>query len=156
MIDEPRSAAALTWPFIEQALERLVRVAEELAPDGLSWRPTLSANSVASLVAHTLSNAEDNICRTIGGEAIEYLRQLDFDAPPVHATDLRERWDALRPRMATQCAAISRAEELALRRHPRRGSLTVAEILVVVARHSAEHLGQAELTRDLFLAPSSG
>ncbi len=33
--------------------------------------------------------------------------------------------------------------------HPRRGALTGRDVLIVVARHAVEHLGQAELTRDL-------
>jgi hypothetical protein len=39
-----------------------------------------------------------------------------------------------------------------MRQHPRRGPLSGREILIVVARHAAEHLGQAELTRDLMKA----
>ena len=35
--------------------------------------------------------------------------------------------------------------------HPRRGLLTGREILIVVARHAAEHLAHAELTRDLLM-----
>ncbi len=41
---------------------------------------------------------------------------------------------------------------LAPHHHPRRGWSTGREILLIVARHAAEHLGQAELTRDLLLA----
>ena len=33
--------------------------------------------------------------------------------------------------------------------HPRRGVLTGREVLLIVARHATEHLGRAELTRDL-------
>jgi hypothetical protein len=40
-------------------------------------------------------------------------------------------------------------------RHPRRGAISGREILIVVARHAAEHLGQAELTRDLWKARQS-
>ncbi|MDP9352215.1 MAG: DUF664 domain-containing protein [Chloroflexota bacterium] len=40
--------------------------------------------------------------------------------------------------------------------HPRRGRITGREVLLVVARHCAEHLGQAELTRDLLEASGAG
>jgi hypothetical protein len=33
--------------------------------------------------------------------------------------------------------------------HPRRGDMTGREILIKTVRHAAEHLGHAELTRDL-------
>jgi hypothetical protein len=44
------------------------------------------------------------------------------------------------------------AELAAMRTHPRRGPMSANEILLVVARHAAEHLAQAELTRDLLQA----
>jgi hypothetical protein len=45
--------------------------------------------------------------------------------------------------------------------HPRRGRLSGFEVLVIALRHAAEHMGQAELTRELVLArrtclPNSG
>lgn len=39
--------------------------------------------------------------------------------------------------------------------HGWRGPIARREVLIVVARHAAEHLGQAELTRDLALASNS-
>ena len=36
-----------------------------------------------------------------------------------------------------------------IRKHPRRGELAGWEILIIVARHATEHMGQAKLTRDL-------
>jgi len=38
------------------------------------------------------------------------------------------------------------------RDHPRRGKMSCREVLLVAARHAAEHMGQAELTRDLVIA----
>ena len=44
------------------------------------------------------------------------------------------------------------------RTHPRRGALTAREVLIVVARHAAEHWGEAQLTRSLLRtrAPAPG
>ncbi|MCB0140064.1 MAG: DUF664 domain-containing protein, partial [Caldilineaceae bacterium] len=36
--------------------------------------------------------------------------------------------------------------------HPRRGQMSGRAILMVVMRHAAEHMGHAELTRDLLYA----
>ena len=36
--------------------------------------------------------------------------------------------------------------------HPRRGQMSGRAILMVVIRHAAEHMGHAELTRDLIRA----
>ena len=38
------------------------------------------------------------------------------------------------------------------RKHPRRDVLTGREVLIVVARHTAEHWGEAQLTKSLLLA----
>ncbi|MBN1310607.1 MAG: hypothetical protein JXB30_04240 [Anaerolineae bacterium] len=36
--------------------------------------------------------------------------------------------------------------------HPRRGQMAGRAELIIVARHAAEHMGQAELTRDLLFS----
>ena len=38
------------------------------------------------------------------------------------------------------------------RQHPRRGIITGRDVLIVVARHAAEHWGEAQLTRSLMNA----
>ena len=42
------------------------------------------------------------------------------------------------------------------RPHPRRGIITGRDVLIVVARHTAEHWGEAQLTRSLMKARSGG
>ena len=42
------------------------------------------------------------------------------------------------------------------RDHPRYGTISGRELLVLVATHAAEHYGQAQLTRDLLKAQRSG
>ena len=42
------------------------------------------------------------------------------------------------------------------RQHPRRGIITGRDVLIVVARHTAEHWGEAQLTRSLLKARSGG
>jgi hypothetical protein len=58
----------------------------------------------------------------------------------------------LRPRLAEALANLPPGALDASYSHPRRGTVTGRDILIIVARHSAEHLGQAELTRDLLRA----
>lgn len=64
---------------------------------------------------------------------------------------IRAQWFDLRRRLAVAIGSLSSVDMARLRVHPRRGSITGREVLLVVARHAAEHLGQAELTRDLWL-----
>jgi len=147
------------WRQIASSAERLVSVAEELEESGgataLAWRPAVSdANSVAMLASHTLENVEDNVVYTVGGQGRTTVRdrEVEFESPTATATDLRGRWDELRSRCENALSVLPESELTATRVHPRRGELMVLAVLLVVARHGAEHLAHAELTRDLFAA----
>ncbi|MEZ4522019.1 MAG: hypothetical protein R3A46_10315 [Thermomicrobiales bacterium] len=102
--------------------------------------PAAETNSIAALAFHTVGNAEENVIETLSGR--EAGRDRDQQAlGPLLERDLGDPDDK---RLSEPC------------NHPRRGSLTGREVLIVVARHSAEHLGQAELTRDLWNAGRTG
>lgn len=141
------------WRFIASSLDRLVELAGALEAEGLHWSPPArDANSVAVLVTHTLGNAEENVLETLAGEAVGRRREEEFVDRRLTAGELLQRWQELRPRLAAALARLPAAEMDRPRAHPRRGRLTGREVLIVVARHAAEHLGQAELTRDLWLS----
>jgi hypothetical protein len=55
-------------------------------------------------------------------------------------------------RMAPSLATLTPADLDGFRRHPRRGDITGREVLIVVARHAAEHWGEVQLTRSLMRA----
>jgi|GEM_PF-4082909 len=62
------SIARTLWPYIERSLDRLVAVALELPEQERLARPPIEgANSIATLVGHTLANAEENLLGTLGG-----------------------------------------------------------------------------------------
>jgi hypothetical protein len=148
-----RSEAGTYWRYISSSLDRLVALA--LDGEGMVWRPPApNANSIAGLAIHTLGNAEENLLETLCGQprrqdrSDEFSRQMSRD-------ELGARWDDLRARLE---AALSELPDSALdedRNHPRRGVISGRDVLIVVARHAAEHLGQAELTRDLWQAQHS-
>lgn len=147
---------AVFWRYISSSVERLVRVAGDIDVPGLHWRPPATdTNSIAVLVTHTMGNAEENILETLCGERVGRQREGEFVPQQITAAELADEWSALRPRLAhalaaLPCNAMDRQVE-----HPRRGQISGREVLIVVARHAAEHLGQAELTRDLWLAEAS-
>jgi hypothetical protein len=145
--------AATFWRYIASSLDRLVRVAVDLGSPGIHWRPPAPAtNSIAVLVIHTLGNAEENILETLCGQAIGRNRDAEFDENSISAQQLQDRWFSLRPRIEAALMQLPASELGREHPHPRRGPLPGRDILIVVARHAAEHLGQAELTRDLCLA----
>jgi hypothetical protein len=148
-----RSAeVASFWRFIASSLDRLLAVAQALEADGLHWRPPApGANSVAMLVRHTLGNAEENLLMILCGQPFARQRDDEFVDRSVSAADLVTAWHDVRPRLEAALATVEAEEMTRIRPHPRRGSVSGRDVLIIVARHAAEHLGQAELTRDLYL-----
>lgn len=158
MTDDPFASPELEtfWGYIANSLDRLVEVGGSLDPDGLHWRPPApDANSVAILIGHTLSNAEGNLLGVLAGAAVKRDRDAEFAEGEGTGADLVEHWRGLRSRFETVLARLDAGELTRQRPHPQRGSVNGREVLIVVARHAAEHMGQAELTRDLWLAGRS-
>lgn len=150
--------ASIVWGYADRSIERLVDLACSLTAEERSWRPAVDgANSIATLVGHTLANAEDNVLGTLLGLPYAYDRERDFEAPETDASAIRARFEALR----TAAAPVALLDDDDLARsftHARRGEVLGIDLLLVVARHAAEHLAHAELTRDLLRAavPSTG
>lgn len=139
--------------FICRSIDRLVLCLDGLDAQGLNWRPPAEgANSLSVLAAHTMANAEENILGTLCGQRAKRTREQEFAVRAESAEALRERWLQLRERIEAALAALPATELDRERRHPRRGPLSGREVLIIVARHAAEHQGQAELTRDLLRA----
>ncbi len=145
---------ALYWRKIADSLERLLSTLEGLSEEQVNWRPPApNANSLYALAAHTMGNAEENLLGVLAGQPVERDRDGEFQASGTSTDLLRERWATLR---ASIPAALANLPPGALDRqnyqHPRRGAISGRETLLIVARHAAEHTGQAELTRDLLQA----
>jgi uncharacterized damage-inducible protein DinB len=141
---------ATYWRYIAGSLDRLSACVTTLDEAELSWRPPADgANSLRALAVHTFANAEENLVGVLGGRPVARDRDAEFQAATGDGRELERRWAALRPRIESALAAL---DDGALERrypHPRRGGIDGREVLLVVARHAAEHLGQAELTLDL-------
>lgn len=145
------SEAAVFWRYICSSLDRLVELVTALDDAALGWRPhaITTSNSIGGLAVHTLANAEENILGVLAGHSVDRDHQHEFAAVTSSAA-IRAQWFDLRRRLAAAIGSLSSVDMARLRVHPRRGSITGREVLLVVARHAAEHLGQAELTRDLW------
>jgi hypothetical protein len=140
------------WGYISRAIDRLVACLNGLDEDELNWRPLESANSLYVLATHMLGNLEENILGIMSGQPIHRDRDAEFTMQAFSADPVQKRWGELKERIGI---GLAKLPAIALEReykHPRRGALTGREVLLVVARHSTEHLGHAELTRDLLKA----
>lgn len=143
---------ATFWGYIARSIDRLVALADGLEPRDLAWRPAEGTSSLATLIGHTMSNAEDNLLGTLCGQPVTYDREADFERPEPDGGALTERWTGLRTTIAAALDELDGDQLSRALTHPRRGALTGLDVLIVVARHAAEHLAQAELTLDLLRA----
>ena len=151
MRQEFRAAEVQTfWRYIAGSLDRLVDLVSQCPQDVVTWVPLApGANSILVLASHTLSNTEENLLGVVAGHAVARDRHTEFDAESQSRESIVARWHGLRPRIESALAGLPTPSlDLAVA-HPRRGSISGREVLIVVARHAAEHLGQAQLTRDL-------
>ncbi len=153
----PNRELAAYAGFICRSIDRIVACLDGLDEAQRNWRPPApQTNSLYLLAIHTMANAEENILGTLCGQPIERRRDDEFTAWGTAAVDAEARWHDLRERLTAALSALDPTELERERTHPRRGSLTGREVLLVVARHAAEHQGHAELTRDLLRATLSG
>jgi len=142
--------ALIFWRYIASSLDRLVGCLDALSATQLNWRPPApGANSLYALAVHTLGNAEENLLQTLAGQPVDRDRDGEFAAQGDSAQPVAAHWAILRAELAARLASLPTDALDATYKHPRRGSVSGRELLIIVARHAAEHLGQAELTRDL-------
>ena len=139
--------------FIFATIDSIVGALDELTAEELNWRPTAPAtNSLYAIATHVLGNTEENVLRTLCGQTITRDRPSEFAASGKSADDVRAHWTDLRDRVERALAALPPGDLDREQHHPRRGTLTGREILLVVARHAAEHWGEAQLTKSLLPA----
>jgi hypothetical protein len=138
--------------YICGSLARIVACMDGLSEAEIGWRPAAeNANSLRDLAVHSMSNAEQNVIGVAAGESIERSRDDEFSSVlPLEA--IRLRLSETLDRISRSLEAFGAADLYTERAHPRRGRMACREVLLVAARHAAEHMGQAELTRDLVLA----
>jgi hypothetical protein len=143
--------------FIFNTIDAIVGALDGLTAEELNWRPAAPAtNSLYAIATHVLGNAEENLLGTLCGEPHGRNYTGEFSAAAPVSDAVRARWAALRARMKQSLGTLTRDDLDAAREHPRRGTITGRDVLIVVARHTAEHWGEAQLTRSLMKARTGG
>jgi hypothetical protein len=109
------------------------------------------------LVTHMLANVRDNVL-TVVCERQPSVRDRDaeFAATAGAATELQEQWRDLRAQIVEALASIPPGDLSRPRDHRWREDVNGRDVLLFTARHVAEHIGHAELTRDLRKAIGPG
>jgi hypothetical protein len=144
--------------FVDEALDGMVRIVDELGDERAGNRPDLAgANSPYAVLTHCLGVLEYWGGHVVAGREIRRDRAAEFRAHG-SVTALIERVDRARVQLR---ADLAHCEPLA----PPRGDLadpadaelpigrTQAGALMHLYSELAQHRGQAEVTRDVLLAP---
>lgn len=137
------------WGYIRRSVDRILSCLEGLEEDDLNWRPLESANSVYVLAVHMIANVEANILGVLFFQNIIRHREEEFKARGSSVEPIQQRWLDIQERISSRLAQLSLSDLDKEYEHPRRGKITGRDLLITIARHAAEHVGHAELTRDL-------
>ena len=145
----------LYWHKIMNTVDELVACLEGLDSDSLNWRPLDDANSLFVLATHTMGNVRHNLLNGLCELPFTRDRDAEFMACGGSAVEIEVRWNELKILISDAIDVLPPTELDRVKDHPNRGCISGRELLVIVARHAAEHYGQAQLTRDLVKAQMS-
>ncbi len=155
-IDRTRFASAEIasfWWFTHRSLEGFMEILGELSIEELNWRPPApETNSIYALTAHVLGNVRMHVFRVLLGETIERDREGEFRSVADASNVPVPAWPELRQEVEDALAALPSDILDRTFEHPVYGPMPGREVLMVMMRHTAEHYGQVELTRDLVVA----
>jgi DinB superfamily len=141
---------AMYFGALTGSLETILRCSDGLDSEALNWRPEgQNTNSLYALTVHTLSNAHRNVLSHYCGESYTYDRAAELREQGESAAALRERHEALVRRMEAALKGAGRQGLTRICDHQRLGKVPGRAVLLQVARHAAEHAGEANLTRAL-------
>jgi hypothetical protein len=144
---------AQVWPYVERTLGRMMDVVHGCSVAQLNWRPPApEANTIYALATHTLANARVNTLQVLCGQDLERDREAEFRVVAEESNAAIPDWPEIRDELRAAVAALPDDAMDRLCIHPVRGEVTGREVVMLLARHAAEHVGHAELTRDLAIA----
>ena len=141
------------WRFTRRSLDGFMEVVDSVTTDELNWRPPApDTNSIYALALHTLGNVRMHVFRVLLGQSVDRDRDGELQSLAAASNVPIPFWPSLRSEVGEALATLPAEAMDRTYDHPVFGPLTGREVLMVMMRHTAEHLGQAELTRDLILA----
>ena len=146
----------LYWDKIRNSVDELVACLEGLDSDSLNWKPLDNANSLYVLATHTMGNVRHNFLNILCGQPLVRDRDSEFAAMGASAAEIEAVWNDLQGQISEAVQGLPPGDLDRVRDDPQRGKITGRELMVIVARHAAEHYGQAQLTRDLVKSQQSG
>jgi uncharacterized damage-inducible protein DinB len=148
------SAAAdeLAWE-LSGLHDRLRKTIDGLDADALDKVPTEGANSIAVLVTHAIGS-EMGWLHLAAGRAHERDRASEFVVRGRAPAELRGALDRAEVAAKELIRTAFGAGLETLRERPNARPVTVSYCLTHAIAHTAEHVGHAELTRQLLMGAS--
>jgi uncharacterized damage-inducible protein DinB len=135
----------------EPSLDALRRAVVGAPPDLLNWRPAGDdTNSIAVIAVHAVAATRFWLALAITGAAPERDRAAEFRTNVTSADELLSIVDPLSADCRELLAFDGDVDPAAARVDPRDGtSYSAAWTLMHAVSHLQEHVGQAELTRQI-------
>ncbi len=130
--------------------DRLLASLDGLTAAQLNWTPPAEkANSIYAIASHALSAQENLILNRVFGQEPDPSAPRGWGDSGESIEPLRRRWQSLRARLYETLSNATRDDLERACEHPRLGTFTGWAMLLMVNRHTAEHIGHVELTRDM-------
>ena len=138
----------------EGLLARLLAATDGLSAEQLDARPLDDTSSLFILATHAISATEWNFVEVLAGRNVDRTRQVEFDAKAADFDDpvelLRERRAAAQTAIQEALASLDEGEWDRERMHIfQQREITGWAVVCSALAHTAEHVGQAELTRQM-------
>lgn len=137
---------------LQRPIEEILNCLDSLRGNEIDRKiPKETGNSVLGIAAHVIANTEENIIEHLGGTNVGRVRATEFEVLAATGDPVRDRWNELLPKILTVLGDLPGDGLDREIDHPDRGPITGREVLLVVVRHANEHLGEAQIVRDLLI-----
>lgn len=140
--------------YLKSLETRRKKVWETLAnapPEAWNWTPTKDeTNSLYVLATHCIGSEHGWIFEILGNGARTRNRPAEFVARGDALDELRARYEQVGNETREVMSALTEDALLTTRHRESHGEVTVRWIILHVIEHCSEHLGQMELTRQLW------
>ena len=138
-----------TFAQVKSEIKAAIR---DLPQESLNWTPVAGeANSIYAIVTHICGSERQWMQGTIGGQAVQRDRDAEFVARGQKVDDLIALLDKTQEETASVLSKET-VESLGriVQRYPDRPKTTALASVVGCLRHVSEHLGHAQLTKQLW------
>ena len=134
---------------LEELHTDIAKALDGLPPEALDWSPKPEVNSITALIVHLTGAERFLIGEVIGGQALNRDRDAEFRAQGISSDALRQRLVDNRSYIAgvLEPLTLSDLETIRIMRSRER---TVGWVIGHALKHTATHLGNIQVMRDMW------